>query len=49
MPYIEYDIERSPEGRRQYDALRGRGVPILTVGDTVVRGYNRREILALLD
>jgi len=49
VPYIEYDIERSPEGRRQYDALRGRGVPILTVGDTVVRGYNRREILALLD
>ncbi|MCB1788018.1 MAG: glutaredoxin family protein [Gammaproteobacteria bacterium] len=49
IAYFEYDIERSAEGRRQYEALRGSGVPLIVVRDQVIRGYNPRLILAALD
>ena len=48
VPFVEHDIERSPEGRRQYEALNGRGVPLLVVKGTVVRGYSPQAILAAL-
>jgi glutaredoxin len=48
VPFVEHDIERSPEGRRQYDALNGRGVPLLVVKGTVVRGYSPQAILSAL-
>lgn len=48
MPYTEYDIEKNPEGRRQYDALNGRGVPVLKVGDEVLYGFNRERILGMV-
>lgn len=46
IPYIELDIEKSPEARRAYDALGGRGVPMLKVNGTVIHGYNPQGILA---
>lgn len=48
VPFVEHDIERSPEGRRQYEALNGRGVPLLVVKGKVVRGYSAPAILAAL-
>lgn len=48
VPYTEYDIEKNPEGRRQYDALNGRGVPVLKVGDEVLYGFNRERILGMV-
>jgi len=48
VDYVEYDIEASDEGRRQFEALGGRGVPVLKVGDDVVYGYNRKHMISLL-
>ncbi|WP_394560881.1 glutaredoxin family protein [Aquipseudomonas alcaligenes] len=46
--YTEFDIEKSSEGRRAYDALKGQGIPLMTIGDTVIRGYNPEGIKAAL-
>ncbi len=48
VQYVEYDIEKSEEGRRQHRALKGRGVPVLNIRGTVIHGYNREAILAAL-
>jgi glutaredoxin len=48
VQYVEYDIEKSEEGKRQYDALNVRGVPVLNVNGIVVKGYDRKAILAAL-
>jgi glutaredoxin len=48
IAYTEYDIEQSAEGRRQYDELGGRGVPVLVVNGTVIHGYGPEKILAAL-
>ena len=47
IKYFEYDIEKSAEGREQYNNLRGNGVPILLIKGRVVDGYNPEKILAL--
>lgn len=44
IPFFEYDVEKSPEGQRQYKALQGNGVPLLLVKNNVIRGYNPRAI-----
>ncbi|MDO3381542.1 glutaredoxin family protein [Gilvimarinus algae] len=47
IPYTEYDIEKSSKGKRDYEQLNGRGVPLLVINGEVVRGYNPNAILAL--
>jgi len=43
--YCEYDVERSQEGKRRYDALGGGGVPILLFGDQYrLNGFDERAI-----
>ena len=49
VAYQEFDIEHSEPGRERFEALGGRGVPLLTIGKTVVRGYNPSEIRRLLN
>lgn len=48
VPFVEHDIERSPEARRQYEALNGRGVPLLVIKGQVVRGYSPQAIRSAL-
>jgi mycoredoxin len=48
VKYREFDIEASAEGAKLYRALGGRGVPLLEVGDQLIRGYNEKQILAAL-
>lgn len=45
--FKEYDIEESAEGRRQYDALNGRGVPLVKAGATLIQGYSASQLRAL--
>ncbi len=45
IPYIEYDIEESKEGRRQFDALNGKGIPLTIVKGKVIRGFNTEAVL----
>jgi mycoredoxin len=48
IEYTEYDIEASAEGKRQYDALGVRGIPVLRIRGTLVEGFDPNEILAAL-
>jgi len=47
IEYIEYDIEHSSRGKKEYDQLGGRGVPLLLIGGQTVRGYDPNTILKL--
>ena len=49
VAYKEYDIETSEEGLRQYEALNGNGVPVMSVHGTVIHGYDEDAILAALE
>ncbi|KTC11468.1 hypothetical protein PS634_01490 [Pseudomonas fluorescens] len=48
IPYQEYDIEKSEEGRKAYEALGGRGIPLIDVNGTLIRGFAPDDILAAL-
>lgn len=48
IPYFEYDIEKSEEGRAQYQSLGGRGVPVVWVNGTVIKGYSPEQINSAL-
>jgi mycoredoxin len=49
IPYKEYNIETSEEGREQYQRLAGKGVPVLLIAGEVVRGYNENNIVKALE
>lgn len=40
IAFVEYDIEKSPEGKAQYDQLRGSGIPLIVIRGEVMRGYD---------
>ena len=48
VPFREFDIEKDAEARKAYEALGGRGIPILDVNGTLIRGYEPENILCLL-
>ncbi len=48
IPYQEYDVEHSPRGREDYRRLKGRGVPIILVGEQRMNGYSEDSLSALL-
>lgn len=48
VPFVEHDIETSVEGKQQYDAIGGQGVPILLINGEIVRGYNPNLIVKLI-
>lgn len=49
IDYVEYDIEKSAEGKAQYQSLNGRGVPLVIVKGKLIRGYNPSLMQSLLD
>ena len=40
IAYNEIDIEKSDAGRREFEALGGRGVPLIVAGGKVMRGFS---------
>lgn len=46
IAYREVDIEKNASGRAQYQALGGRGVPVLDVRGTIIHGYNPQAMRA---
>lgn len=40
IPYKEYDIEKNPKARKKYDQLKGRGVPLITIGKKKMHGFS---------
>jgi len=39
IPFQEYDVEKTRKGRRDYERLKGRGVPIILVGNKRMNGF----------
>ncbi|MFJ7883713.1 glutaredoxin family protein [Pseudomonas sp. NPDC096917] len=48
IAFKEFDIEKDPAARQAYEALGGRGIPILDVNGTLLRDFNPDAILAAL-
>lgn len=44
IEYIELDIEQSTTARQGHRELGGGGVPVIVVGDKVIRGFNQPEL-----
>lgn len=40
IPFVEYDVEKSDRGRRDYKRLRARGVPVILVGKQRLNGFD---------
>ncbi|NNF66008.1 MAG: glutaredoxin family protein [Gammaproteobacteria bacterium] len=49
IPYVEVDIEDHPESLQQLAHLGLQGVPVVLVGDKVIRGYQPVALAAALD
>ncbi len=49
IAYIEFDIEKSEEGRKQHKALDGNGVPVLDIRGTVIHGYSVKNMKSTLE
>ncbi len=48
IAFREFDIEKDAEARKAYEALGGRGIPLIDVNGTLIRGFDPDEILAAL-
>jgi len=48
IPFKEFDIEKNAEARKAYEALGGRGIPLIDVNGTLIRGFDPGDILAAL-
>lgn len=42
--FTEIDINSSPEGRKRFKKLNGRGVPLILIGNQTIRGFNKPAI-----
>ena len=47
IDYNEYDIDKDPQGRREYTQLGGRGVPIILVGGQRMDGFSKARFQRL--
>ena len=42
IDFTEYDIEKSARGAREYKKLKGRGVPVILIGDQRMNGFSAK-------
>jgi glutaredoxin len=40
IPFVEYDIEKNARAKRDYDALGGKGVPVIVMGKKRMNGFS---------
>ena len=40
IPFTEYDIEKNEKAAREYKKLKGRGVPLILIGDQRMNGFS---------
>lgn len=48
VPFIEYDIDSSSVGKREFKRVQGNGVPVILVGADVVYGFRKGQLKSLL-
>jgi glutaredoxin len=44
VQFTEYDIERSPVGKQKYEALSGRGVPVILICSQRLDGFDAGDV-----
>ncbi|PLY00081.1 MAG: NrdH-redoxin [Desulfuromonas sp.] len=50
IPYIVYDIEKSPEAAAKKEQLApGTGVPVVVIDDIVICGYSKKAFISALE
>lgn len=49
VPFVEYDVEDSRKGRRDFAAMGGKAVPIIVVGDSRMVGFSPERFEQLYD
>jgi glutaredoxin len=47
IAFTEINVETSESGRKEYQALGGKGVPLIVVGDKLMRGFSPQRFEAL--
>ena len=47
ISYRDIDVEKSESGRKEFKELGGGGVPLIIVGDKVMRGFSAKSFEAL--
>ncbi|GAB6044050.1 glutaredoxin domain-containing protein [Endothiovibrio diazotrophicus] len=48
IPFREYDIEKTAKGKRDYQRLNGKGVPLILVGEQRMSGFSGSTLLRWL-
>ena len=48
IQFTELDIEKSAAGNAGHKRLNGNGVPLIVVGENIIRGYNEAELRSTL-
>jgi glutaredoxin len=48
IAYTKYDVERDPRAHKEFKALGGRGVPLIKVGDRIMKGFDPRRLQAYI-
>ncbi|HKA38714.1 MAG TPA: glutaredoxin domain-containing protein, partial [Burkholderiales bacterium] len=48
IPFEELDVEKSAQGKQEYRDLKGRGVPIILVGNQRMNGYDQARLESML-
>lgn len=48
IPFQERDIDASRENRRRFEALGGKGVPLILVGEEKMRGFSEARLETML-
>lgn len=49
ISYTERDIEKSTSARREYKKLGGKGVPLILIGDQMMRGFSAKRVQTLYE
>ncbi len=48
IKFQEFDIEKSEDGRKRYDAINGSSIPLILINGNRINGYNKSKILKFL-
>ena len=48
LRFVEFDVQRSTRGQKEFARLGARGVPVILVGDQRIDGFDRRRLEAAL-
>ena len=48
IPYVVYDIEQDSNAARTFREMGGRGVPVVRIDSTVIRGCNPDAVMSCL-